>query len=219
MNLNNKIPDWVNNVKIIVLFIIFLSNCSFSQQANNIYPRYNITQSIGAGFKEHELAFYLSVSRSVNKNFYLGIKGGVYNFSENTVNKIIDTFITPIYPQLNIGRYEIYINNLTIQGTTYVGSFYAGFSGYKNYLLYASVGIKIHKESDYSLRVLFDKYTQNEPVPKPEYLYFNDLKPTETRTVIKPYFSIGADYCLGFINLGIYADNIYSAGLNIGVSF
>src|SRR4030095_2106157 len=153
-------------------------------------------------------------------NFGVGIKGGIYNFSENTAGKIIDTFIAPIYPSLNVGRYQISIEKMTVQGTTYAGAIGGVYKiPSANILLRADIGIKLYKENNYSLTVQFDKPTQNQSVPKRKEVYLGDLKPYEVNTVIKPYFSAGIDYTLGLINFGVYADNIYSAGLNIGVSF
>jgi hypothetical protein len=210
-----------NSVKLIVIFTAVLWNCIYSQIPDDLFSRhkYNITHSIGAGFKEHELTFYLSVSRLVSKDFSFGLKGGIYDYSENTVDKIIDTFIAPMYSQLNPGHYTIQIDKMTVQGNTYIGSFYCGYRGLSDIIISAGVGFKYYMQSNYSLSLEFDKAKANSPAPKPSDLYTDELEPYEVNRFFKPYFSLGFDYALGLINLGVYADNIYSAGINIGVSF
>jgi hypothetical protein len=196
-----------------------LADIKIYSQATDKFFKYNISHSIGSGFEEREIAFYVSASRLIYKNLSIGLKGGIYNFSENTVDKIIDTFIAPVYSQLNAGNYSVHINNLTVRGATYVGSIQSSLRLPVNFSVNACIGIKYYTESSYSLDIEFNKYTGGGTVPRTRDIYFEELEPFAVKDVIKPYFSVGADYSFGILNMGIYADNIYSAGLTMGVSF
>ena len=65
----------------------------------------------------------------------------------------------------------------------------------------------------------FGKSNQNQPPPKSEDIILNHINFKDSRNVVRLYVSAGISYVLGSFSIGVFGDNIYSAGVTAGVNF
>jgi hypothetical protein len=208
----------------IILVFVCINEILFSQ-ASKIHPKkendsysYYINHSIGYGFDKKMPEFTISLSKSFNNKYAIGLKGGIYNYSQKT-NEAITDFINPYYANLNAGVYNVQINSLDVIGTTYIAAFQASYMVNSKLTTDIGLGSAVYNKKTYSLNVRFSKPSRNAPPLKPSDISLVNILPNNDKNIWKLYVSAGLNYRFSHFGIGIYADNIYSAGLSAGVYF
>jgi hypothetical protein len=134
------------------------------------------------------------------------------------LNDILFDNINEYYYKLSPGTYSL-DTVLTKQTTTYVTALYLAYSFIKNIEFNAAIGVKFYMDQTFSI----NDYHFNKPnnsTPELEKINFtNEPEMLESKDIIKGYFAFGINYNYKSFLLGIYADNLYSIGINLGKEF
>lgn len=184
---------------------------------NNSF-NWNISHSIGFAPEESQPTFFVSVSTLISKDLSLGLRGGLYTFQSPLDSAVNDT-IRARGPY-NAGNYTFTGDYIT-QGPSYIGALYGAYQIGKNISINGSAGIRMYSEDTWNGKVSFGISSNNSYPPRGT-IYLssnNNFTIQNSESVMKPYFSLGADYKFGSFLIGIYGDNIISIGANIGIGF
>ena len=183
-----------------------------------VTPSYNwyISHSAGLAPEESEGTFYVSISTRVGHGLFLGLRGGIYTFQSPLDSAVNDTIRS--YGPYSASYYS-YRGEFVTQGPSYIGALFGSYHITNNFSLSGSAGVRVYSEDTWEglLGFYVTNYTTNYsfgPVdPR------NSLRIISSENVIKPYFSIGADYKTGKFLIGVFGDNVFSFGANIGIGF
>lgn len=200
-----------------------ISNDNFEAEYGNaslrgpMYYSWYISHSIGFAPEESEPVFYVSVSKKITNVLHLGLKGGVYTFEADLDRAVNDT-IQSYAPYPSQGTFVLIADYVT-QGPTYVGALYALYDLSKNISITGSGGIRIYSEDRWNGQIAFSISSNNNTPPEVTIFPFMNFRKISTESILKPYFSLGANYRTGKFEIGFFADNILSFGVNLGMGF
>jgi len=207
----------------ILFFFLLLFNCIITNAQekretkayDNLY-RFMITNSFGYNTDHSKPVFYISINRYVKQNFYLGLKAGVLNYFTKAIDEL-KYALMPYYYNKPAGQYEI--NGLPFEttGLSYVLSLQPTYFLNKNISVNIGAGIRTYSNTAYSTFITFSKSSQNQPLVLYNLGYVD--KNTASRNIIKAYYSVGIDYHIDRLILGVYGDNLFSFGINTGIKF
>lgn len=197
-----------------ILFVLAACSSLYAQVRE---PQYNISNSTGYGFDKKEPTYYMSFSRKVNDKFSAGLMGGIYNYNERVLD-VVQNHLNAFYSDLPAGQYEVTFNDFPVAGVTYITSVKFDYQFVRKIQLSASIGMKIYKQNRYNWTVRFQKASQNH-LPELNDNSLNGLELSDSKDITRMYYSLGIDYSIGRFNIGVFGDNIYSAGITAGVSF
>jgi len=202
--------------KIIFTFLIVFIPFSFSfPQTNKI--DFLFSNSIGYDFDKSTPTFYVNLSTEIDKGVFVGLRAGVYALDENIDDMIYDA-IYPGYQSLPAGYYYRFIR-FSKQTPAYIAGLYGTYSFHDKLSVNFSVGAKYYHDKIYTADVYFSKPTLNYPLQPIKIPINSNVSLDETKNIIKAYYSLGVDYHLSSFRLGVFADNIFSLGINIGKEF
>ena len=211
-----------------LLLIIFLLSVKtlFAQQpvkhteTEHKPPLFNITNYLGIAPSESEVTFYVGATAKLSKSIAVGLKGGVYNYGID-INEGLTAAYDPVYYETNanVGIYNVADLPFNVQNLTYIGAL-TGEYFYKNNLSFEfSAGIKYYLQKTYLANIEWAVPYPNAPPPKIKVTPDYDIKLNESKEIIKAYYFIGVNYTINYFNIGVFGDNVYSVGVNAGVSF
>jgi len=176
-----------------------------------------ITHSIGFSPEESEPVFYVAVSKKITNSLYLGLKGGVYTFEADLDRAVNDT-IQSHAPYPSPGTFTLTTDYIT-QGPSYIGAIYSTYELSKSFSVNGSAGIRFYSEKRWDGEVSFSIPSSNYTPPEFTVTPNMNLRILNRESIIKPYFSLGANYRTGKFEIGVFADNILSFGINLGMGF
>lgn len=183
-----------------------------SEKTSKDKPNYVFSNSIGKNFKKSNPTYYLSILKKFKANFFLGLRAGLDNHKIDPGSYLYSLFVTNEIIN-NAGYYHIRGQNLSVEGTPYILALQTEFQITGKWSVNLSAGIK-----DTPLK----KYEEVEATivnTGTSLTYSYSLGNYSKENKIKTYYSGGIDYNFGKFRLGVFADNIFSAGINTGVSF
>ncbi|MDD5362048.1 MAG: hypothetical protein PHN88_07940 [Ignavibacteria bacterium] len=203
--------------RICILFLsLLLYSLSYGQIAS---PKFQLSNSAGFGFKESRPAFYVGVSTEISKDFFLGIKGGIYGYDENRLDRIYDE-INKVYSGLSAGTYIFGFSGFPVQHSTYVAALYGTYNLSNKLSLDASFGVKYYRDFRYyNFDVFFSKPSGSTVLNKSDLTIDDTYMSLLKKDILRPYYSLGVNYRIKSYSIGIFADNIISLGLNLGKEF
>lgn len=176
-----------------------------------------ITHSIGFAPEESEPVFYVAVSKKVTKSLFLGLKGGVYTFEADLDRAVNDTIQTHA-PYPSPGTFTLTTDYIT-QGLSYIGAIHSTYELSKSFSVNGSAGIRLYSEKRWDGEVSFSIPSSNYTPPELNVTPSMNLRMLSSESIIKPYFSLGANYRTEKFEFGVFADNILSFGINLGMGF
>lgn len=182
-----------------------------------IYYSWYITHSIGFAPEESEPVFYVAVSKKITNALYLGLKGGIYTFEADLDRAVNDT-IQSYAPYPSQGTFVLIADYVT-RGPSYIGAMYASYELSKNISITGSGGIRIYSEDRWNGQIAFSISSNNNTPPEVTIFPFMNFRKISTESILKPYFSLGVNYRTGKFEIGLFADNILSFGVNLGMGF
>lgn len=215
-----------------ILIILFLISLSFLPERNifsqnHFQGNYTIIQqnpaedfhsyifsnSIGLNFEKSKPTLYLNILRRLNDKFFIGIRGGIYNSKENIDSMIYKLFDTK-YIINNPGFYETRVSNFPIKSSVWVLGIQSLYMITKNFSGTFTLGIKNTPVKHYKeVRAFIEN-------PDHSISFFYSLGDIyEKKNIAKLYYSAGFDYYYKSFQIGVFADNIFSAGINAGITF
>ena len=175
-----------------------------------------ISHSIGFAPDESMPAFFVNVATKVSTRLYLGLRAGIYTY-ENSLDSVVNDTIRAHAPYL-AGNY-IFKTDFVTQGPSYITAIFGSYSISKNFYLQGSAGLRFYSEDTWSGEFGFSSPANNY-YPPPVLVTPNlNFSITSSETKLKPYFSLGADYKSGRFLVGVYGDNLFSFGINLGIGF
>ena len=179
---------------------------------------WNISNSIGFAPDKSKPVFYVTLSTSHDNHWFYGLKGGVYTY-EKDLDEAVNEFLQTLGP-LQAGTYTVIGEFATTKSLTYIGALYSSFRLNYYLLLDASFGFQYYKDNTYQGTLNFSIPTNGTPPPQGTITPDMPFYITNSKDIVKAYYSLGANYKIAdFTHLGVFADNIYSFGVNISISF
>jgi hypothetical protein len=195
---------------------IIIDGMIIPKPVNKLYDWY-IFHSIGVALEESKPVFLVTLSTTSDYRVYYGLKGGVYNHQKD-LDKAVNEFLQSLGP-FNAGAYEISGNFATTRTPTFVGALYGSYNLNHKFFLNGSFGFQYYTEETYFGELSFEIATSGSPPPNVTITPDASFYISNIKDVIKAYYSLGVDYNTGEYKLGIYGDNLFSFGINIGIGF
>ena len=209
-------------VNLRIILVIFISTFTGDLVNSQTIPTnskcFNISNSIGYSFSKSKPTFYVSFSKMINNKMGIGVKVGVLNYSEKIKDEVF-SIISADYPNLESGFYTINFGAVPVSELTYISSMQGTYLVEENISANFNIGIKMFTSNKYSTMAFFSKPSNNSPPITEDEISLNYSSIVDSKNVIRMYYSAGLDYHFGQFNLGVFGDNIYSVGVNAGVSF
>jgi hypothetical protein len=182
------------------------------------FDTWNISNSFGFAPKESKPVFYVTISTSNDNHWFYGLKGGVYSY-EKDLDEAVNEFLQTLGP-LQAGTYTISGDFATTRSLTYIGALYGSYRLSYYFLVDASFGFQYYKDDTYRGTVSFGIPTSGTPPPHGTITPDMPFYVTHSKDIVKAYYCLGMNYKIGdFTYLGIFADNIYSVGVNLLIDF
>lgn len=213
-----------------MLAFLVCQNFSFSQQllSQNYFSKiqhpgvknspedfhnYIFSNSAGLNFDRSRPTLYLNVFRHIKKNFFIGIRAGIYNGKENIDSVMYKMFVKESIIN-NPGFYEVRASNIPVEGNVWILGIQSLYNVTKKISGTVTLGMK-------NTRVKSYKQVTAQIENSGQSISFNySLGDSyEKKNIAKLYYSAGFDYYFGSFQLGVFADNIFSAGINAGITF
>jgi len=191
------------------------SQYNSSENGKEVLLNYEISNSTGFSFGETKPVFYINFLKNVNEKFSFGLRMGVYAYKEKLESVIYDEYF-PQYKGLNSGQYIGVLNNLQVNGLTYVISFTGKYKISTVFSFGLSAGVKNYIATGYNTTFSFMKINNNYPFIV---TIENASETGDDKNITRAYYSLNLDYTINRFTVGIYGDNIYSMGLNFGLLF
>ena len=205
------------NRLILTGLIVFTASVLLSQPLQN---RYSFNISSGYGFSEKKPVVYFNLNYYPANEFFFGIKAGCYTYSEG-LDEAASRVIGDIFNEVSPGIYSINPVSIAKQNPTYVAALNGGYKAGSNIVLNFSLGVKYYQDYFFSADyITFTKSYMGQPPPEIKLtLKDNDHYLFRKKDILRGYVSAGIDYRINSFLIGVYADNIISAGINIGKEF
>lgn len=201
--------------ELIIIDGVTTTNTNSSLRGNAI--DWYISHSIGYSPDESKPVFLISLTTTNNYSIHYGLKGGVYNYSVN-LNEAVNGFLQSLGP-LNAGFYTVQGLFAVTRSPTYIGALTGSYDYNRRFFLNAAFGFKYYSEDTYMGEISFDVVQNGSSAPQVNVTPLAPFQIYQTKDVIRAYYSLGVDYHIGGYRFGLYCDNIYSFGFNIGVGF
>jgi hypothetical protein len=176
---------------------------------------FTISNSFGLNFDKSKPAFYIDFSKKLGSKFSIGLRAGVYAYHQNIQEEAYE-MIKELFKESNPGLYLVEFQRINVQGMTKVFSISSSYRFLRSISAGVCFGIKLYTTDFYRGVFSFSKPDYEYPL----YYSVNEITPaSESKKTIKAYYSAGVDYHVGRFEFGVYGDNIYSLGINLGISF
>lgn len=203
--------------KIIITFLIVFIPFSFSlSQTNRI--DFLFSNSIGYDFDKSAPTFYINFSTEIDKGVFVGLRAGVFAFDEN-IDDIAYSIIYPIYQSMPSGSSGYGVFPIPKQAPSYIAAFHGVYSFHEKISVNLSFGARFYQDKNYEASISFSKPSYNSTLPPIKLSLNSNVDLISSKDIIKAYYSLGVDYHLSSFRLGVFADNIFSFGINIGKEF
>jgi hypothetical protein len=181
--------------------------------------KYSFSISSGYGFSEKKPVVYFNLNYFPSKEFYAGIRAGCYTYSESideAATRVIGDFFKEEMP----GNYSVY-PYFAKQNPTYVAALNGGYKAGSRLTLNFSLGVRYYQDYYFTAsNIMFKKSYMGQPPPEIKLTKRdNDPNLWRKKDILRGYISAGLDYNINSFLIGIYADNIFSAGINLGKEF
>lgn len=200
-----------------LILLIVLTNQGFSQ---TIKPLYSISLSSAYSFDEKKPGYFVNLNYEVSKDFFMGIKAGVYNDEHNLYDAFNDVFLPEYYEhQYVYGQYYLLIGNLKAHSPSYITALNGIYKFEDKLNFNFSAGIRYYQDYIYNINGFRYVIYKNSPTPVFNLEDTDDFSLLMRKDVLKGYFSIGADYRIKSFLAGIFIDNSLSLGINLGKEF
>jgi len=105
------------------------------------------------------------------------------------------------------------------QASSYIAAFHGAYSFHKKFSVNFSFGARFYQDKIYETTISLYKPPNSNSLPLIKISLASDANLISTKDIIKAYYSLGIDYRLNSFRLGVFADNIFSFGFNIGKEF
>lgn len=190
---------------------------------NILYPqsqpgKYGFNISSGYGFKEKKPVVYFDLNYKAGKDFCLGIKAGCYAYDES-VDEVVTRRIADIYPELYPGTYMTFLY-FKKQSPTYVTAISGEYRVVSSFAVNLSLGVRYYMDKYYELdNFMFSKSYKNQSPPEVKITPNDNLYFDHKKDILRGYISAGFNFKFKTYSIGAYADNIISAGINLGKEF
>jgi hypothetical protein len=205
----------MRSICLVFLSLLFYT-LSYGQITN---PKFQFSNSAGFGFKESKPVFYIGLSTEISKDLFLGIKGGIYGYEENQLDRIYDE-ISKEYSGLSVGTYIFGFSGLPVQHPTYIAALYGTYNLVEKLSVDFSLGVKYYRDFRYyNFNVLFAKPSGSSVLNKSDLTIDNTNMSLLKKDILRPYYALGVNYRIKSYSIGIFADNIVSLGFNLGKEF
>ena len=206
----------MTKIRYLLTGLLFLSSSFlFSQSFQN---KYSFGISSGYGFEEKKPVVYFNLNYYPVKEFYVGIKAGCYTYNES-IDEAASRVIANYFPQLPVGTFEAYLR-FKKQNPTYVAALNGGYILNDRIKLNLSLGVKYYSDCFYSASYIrYTKSYMGQNPPEIKITHANDPHMLYKKDILHGYISAGLDYKINSYSIGIFADNIFSAGINLGKEF
>lgn len=194
---------------------VLLINVLQAQPSRN---KYSFSVSSGYAFEEKKPVVYFNLNYHPIKDFFVGLKAGCYAYDES-VDEVVTRLVADMFSSLQPGTY-IFFPHFKKQTSTYITALNSGYRVNDKFTVNFSLGVKYYRDFFYEADfVKFTKSYQGQVPPNvtitpDSYVYMEKKK-----DILKGYISAGLDYKIKSYSFGIFADNIFSAGINIGKEF
>ncbi len=204
----------------LIIFSFFIVRTIFPQSVpvDNKKNKFNISNYIGFAPSQSEVTFYIGTSGKVIDKIAVGLKGGIYNY-DITIDEASSAIFEKIYyaTYSNPGFYTAIGVPIVKQNFTYAGSITGEYFFKKNLSVEFSAGLKYYLQKSYTSTL--DWTVPYEYAPISDDYTFSNIGIVEEKDIYKAYYSAGFNYTVNNFKMGIFGDNIYSFGANIGILF
>ena len=200
---------------ILIFTFLFISHSYIYSQSNKI--NFLFSNSAGYDFSKSAPTFYINLSTEIDEGVYVGLRGGIFAYDEN-IDDIAYNIINPIYqslpPGFGYGTFPI-----LKQAPSYITAFHGVYTFTDRFSANFSFGARFYQDKNYEASISFSKPTSNSILPPIKLSLNSGVNLISTKDIIKAYYSLGVDYHYYSFRLGVFADNIFSFGINIGKEF
>jgi len=177
------------------------------------FHNYIFSNSVGLNFEKSKPTLYLNILSRLNDKFFIGIRGGIYNSKEN-IDSIMYKLFVKEHMIINPGFYEARASNVPVEGNVWVLGIQSLYKITKNVSGTFTLGVKNTPVKYYKeVRAFIEN-------PDHSISFSYSLGDSyEKKNIAKLYYSAGFDYYFKSFQIGVFADNIFSAGINTGITF
>lgn len=203
--------------KFIAIFIfLFISHSYIYSQSNKI--NFLFSNSVGYDFSKSAPTFFINLSTEIDEGVFAGLRAGIYAFDKDLDEAAYD-IVNPIYQSMppNSSGYGVF--PIPKQAPSYIAAFQGSYTFIKNTSVNFSFGARFYQDKIYETSISFYKPPNSNSLPLIKINLFSGANLISTKDIIKAYYSLGVDFSLNSFRLGVFADNIFSFGINIGKEF
>ncbi len=183
------------------------------QNPPEYFHNYIFSNSAGLNFEKSKPTLYLNILRRLNDKFFIGIRGGIYNSKENIDSLMYKLFVKE-HMIINPGFYETRAGNVPVEGNMWVLGIQSLYKIRENISGTVTLGVKT-----IPVRSFKQVVAQIENSGQAISFDYSLGDTYENKNIAKIYYSAGLDYNFDSFQFGIFVDNIFSAGINAGITF